>query len=97
MIIDKNTLQQKTANTKPTKDLKPNAQNNKAAKAQTLAAEQQEALKAKLARWEEESNLKITANKIPSMLLNPRKTSCYRYSQRNYNYRKRAFFKPTNS
>ncbi|MCC8369749.1 MAG: ProQ/FinO family protein [Rickettsia endosymbiont of Oxypoda opaca] len=61
VVIDKNTLQQKTANTK---DLKPNTQNNKA---QILAAEQQEALKAKLARWKEECKqiLKLLQTKYP--------------------------------
>lgn len=64
VVIDKNTLQQKTANTK---DIKPNACNNKAAKAQILAQEQQEAIKTKLARWKEEYKqvLKLLQTKYP--------------------------------
>ncbi|EER20902.1 MULTISPECIES: ProQ/FINO family protein [spotted fever group] len=54
VVIDKNTLQQKNNNSKPTQSVKPNACNNKAAKTQTLTDQQQEALKAKLARWKEE-------------------------------------------
>ncbi|WP_342226325.1 ProQ/FINO family protein [Rickettsia endosymbiont of Urophora cardui] len=67
VVIDKNMLQQKTANTKPTKYLKPNACNNKVAKAQILAQEQQEALKAKLARWKAEYKqvLKLLQTKYP--------------------------------
>jgi hypothetical protein len=63
VVIDKRALQQKTANTKPTK----NACNNKAAKAQILAQEQQEALKAKLARWKKEYKqvLKLLQTKYP--------------------------------
>ncbi|MCC8369718.1 MAG: ProQ/FinO family protein, partial [Rickettsia endosymbiont of Oxypoda opaca] len=51
----------------PTKDLKPNACNNKAAKAQILAQEQQEALKAKLVRWKKEYKqvLKLLQTKYP--------------------------------
>lgn len=77
VVIDKRALQQKTANPKSTKDLKPNACNNKAAKVQILAQEQQEALKAKLKRWQEEYKqvLKLLQTKyslcfsIPAKLL----------------------------
>ena len=67
VVIDKNTLQKKTANVTPTKNVKPNSQNNKAARMQLLAQEQQEALKAKLTRWKAECKqiLKLLQTKYP--------------------------------
>ncbi|MFP3011432.1 MAG: ProQ/FINO family protein [Rickettsia sp.] len=67
VVINKNMLQQKTANPKSTKDLKPNAQNTQHSKTQTFTPEQQEALKAKLARWKEEYKqvLKLLQTKYP--------------------------------
>ncbi|KJW03978.1 ProQ/FINO family protein [Rickettsia argasii] len=67
VVIDKRALQQKTANAQSTKDIEPNSQNNKTTKVQTLTAEQQEALKAKLTRWKEEYKqiLKLLQTKYP--------------------------------
>ena len=80
VVLDKQVLQNKPVNTKLTLVVNPyssksnKAQESKAAQAQikaekakALAKEQQEALKAKLARWKEESKqiLKLLQSKYP--------------------------------
>ncbi|WP_341763576.1 ProQ/FinO family protein [Candidatus Tisiphia endosymbiont of Beris chalybata] len=67
VIIDKNALPQQNNNSKHIKAVKPNSQNTKHPKAPTFTPEQQETLKAKLAKWKAESKqiLKLLQTKYP--------------------------------
>lgn len=75
VVIDKNSLLQKTANPEHANSVKLNAQHNKAAKVQTLTIEQQEAVKAKLTRWKKEYKqvLKLLQTKYPLCFTIPAK------------------------